>query len=567
MRRGVKLRARAHRRAVASDLQEIPSSCRRGHCGWACFSVAVSLQTIRSRREIGWEAPLKNTGLRVLVEEQAALRRVATLVARESAPEEVFAAVTDEVARLLDAEMSNMARYEPDGAFTIVGSVGSAEVVKERWSIGGRWPLGGNNTTTLVFETGRPARIDTFGAASGEHLERVREVGFRSAVAVPIIVEGRLWGVIGVATTRAKPLPDDTETRLSSFTELVGTAIANAESRAGLARLADEQAALHRIATLVAGGVPPEQVFSAVTEEVERLLPVDFARMERYEPDDAFTVLASAGSTTRHFPAGSRLSLGGKNVTTIVFETHSPARIDNYADHSSGPVGDTASEAGISSAVGAPIMVEGHLWGVIVVASTVNPSLPGDIEARLGSFTELVVTAIANAQSRADLTASRNGDPNVGELMAEALQHAEQANHELSELAHGILPSVLTREGLLAGVRALVSRMSLPVSVDVAVPRLPAGVEATAYFVVSEALTNVVKHANADRAEVMARVERGMLRIEVRDDGVGGARLRDSTGLHGLEDRVSALNGRLAVESSPGKGTCVYALLPVPEAV
>ncbi len=302
---------------------------------------------------------MTGAGLRELAEEQAALRRVATLVAGAAAPEEVFAAVTEEVARLLVAELSNMVRYEPDGSFTIVGSVG---VLRKHWPIGSRWPLGGNNTTTLVFETARPARIETFEEATGEHLERVSEVGLGSGVAVPIIVEGRLWGVIGVATTRARPLPVDTEARLSSFTALVAMAIANAESRAGLARLAEEQAALRRIATLVARGVPPEQVFAVVTEEVERLLPVDFARMERYEPDDTFTVLASAGSTTEPFPAGSRLSLGGKNVTTTVFETHSPARIDNYADNSSGPLGASASGAGIRSAVGAPITVEGHLW-------------------------------------------------------------------------------------------------------------------------------------------------------------------------------------------------------------
>ena len=161
------------------------------------------------------------------------------------------------------------------------------------------------------------------------------------------------------------------------------------------------------------------------------------------------------------------------------------------------------------------------------------------------------------------LRALQNGDDaNVGELMAEALQHAEQANSELSELAHGILPSVLTREGLRAGARALVSRMSLPVSVDVAVERLPAGVEATAYFVVSEALTNVVKHARADAAAVIAQVDGGVLRIEIRDDGAGGAHAGDSTGLHGLEDRVSALDGHLVVESPPGQGTRVSAELP-----
>jgi signal transduction histidine kinase len=99
--------------------------------------------------------------------------------------------------------------------------------------------------------------------------------------------------------------------------------------------------------------------------------------------------------------------------------------------------------------------------------------------------------------------------------------------------------------------------------VDIAVQRLPAGVEATAYFVISEALTNVVKHACADGAGVTARVADGELRVEIHDDGIGGARGGDTTGLGGLEDRVSASGGRLVVESPPGGGTRVFALLPI----
>jgi len=157
-----------------------------------------------------------------------------------------------------------------------------------------------------------------------------------------------------------------------------------------------------------------------------------------------------------------------------------------------------------------------------------------------------------------------NADANAGELVTEALRHAEEANSELRELAHGILPAALSRGGLRAGVEALVSRVSLPVSVEVSVERLPAGVEATAYFVVSETLTNVVKHAQAHGAAVTARVERGELRVEVRDDGIGGARAGHGTGLGGLEDRVSAMGGRLLLDSPPGGGTRVFAVMPVP---
>ena len=176
---------------------------------------------------------------------------------------------------------------------------------------------------TIVFETARSARIDSLADVSGPMGVAARESGIRAAVGTPILVEGRLWGVVIAGSTQDEPLPPRTEARLASFTELVATAIANAESQAGLARLAEEQAALRRVATLVAGGRAPDEVFAAVTAEVERLLPVDFAHLGRYEPDGTITVLATCGSTAEHFPVGRRWRLGGKNLTTIVFETHS----------------------------------------------------------------------------------------------------------------------------------------------------------------------------------------------------------------------------------------------------
>jgi signal transduction histidine kinase len=544
---------------------------------------------------------LNGAGLRGLGEEQAALRRVATLVARGVPAGELFRAVTEEVRRVLSTEYAHLIRYGTDDMATVLAAFGRTDDILPA---GTQLELGGSNATTLVFETGRSARIDNYGETSGPFAVPARGHEVRSSVATPILVEARLWGVMVVGGSEEQPLPADTEARLADFTELVGTAIANAETAAGLARLADEQAALRRVATLVARGTPPAEVFAAVTEEVRRLLVVELATMVRYEPNGAFTIVGNVGSVGKHWAVGSRWPVGGNNTTTLVFETARPARVKNF-DEASGAHIDRAREVGIRSAVGTPIIVEGRLWGGLSVGSTCDV-LPPDTEARLSSFTELVATAIANAESRAELTASRarivaaadesrrrierdlhdgaqqrlvhtvivqqlalraleNGDANVGELMAEALRHAEQANYELSELAHGILPSVLTREGLRAGVQALVSRMSLPVSVNISAERFPAGVEATAYFVVSEALTNVVKHARADRAGVTARVDRGVLRIEIYDEGVGGAHVQDSTGLHGLEDRVSALDGHLVVESPLGRGTRVYALLPVPD--
>ena len=572
----------------SSEEQPLPADTEARLAGFTEL-IATAIANAESRAELAR-----------LAEEQGALRHVATLVAQGTPQEDVLAAVTEEVARLFPADWTVMCRYLPDDAFTIVASVGS---LGRPWPVGGRWPLGGNNAATLVFESGRPVRIENYAGVTGDHIDKAREDGIRSTVATPIIVEGRVWGLIGVATAREASFPADTEARLCAFTELVATAIANGESRAELALLVEQQAALRRVATLVAQGPSPEKVFLAVTDEIGRLLAADMSHMVRYESDDTFTVIARSGARA-HFPVGSRWPLGAKNtLTAIILETGRPARVNSYAGFT-GPLADEVRAGGVRSSVAAPIIVEGRVWGLVGISSVRDDPPPADTEARLASFTELVATAVANTESRAELTASRrrlvaaaddsrrrierdlhdgaqqrlvhtvilqklalralqNGDANLGELMTEALRHTEEAQFELRELAHGILPAALTRGGLRAGVESLVSRVSLPVSVEVTVERLPAGVEATAYFVISEALTNVVKHAHATGAEVIARVEDGKLRIEVRDDGIGGA--RGQAGLEGLKDRVSALGGHFELDSPTGGGTRVCALLPAPQ--
>jgi PAS domain S-box-containing protein len=367
----------------------------------------------------------------------------------------------------------------------------------------------------------------------------------------------------------------------------------------------EEQAALRHVATLVARGAPPEDVFAAVTEEIGQLLPVDASSMGRYESDDTVTFVGSWGKVAvpGAVPVGSRWALGGKNVSTLVGRAAHAARVDGYAD-SSDALDVAVRRTGVRSSVGTPIVVEGRVWGLVIVGSTLQTPLPADTEARLANFTELVATAIANAESRAALAASRarivaaadetrrrierdlhdgaqqrlvhavivlkfalralrHGEADAGELVAEALRHAEQANSELRELAHGILPSALALGGLRAGVESLVSRVSLPVRVEVSVDRLPASVEATAYFVISEALTNVVKHAHAARATVTARAENGHLHLEIRDDGIGGADPGRGSGLVGLSDRIEALGGRLEVTSPTGRGTTLLIEIPV----
>jgi signal transduction histidine kinase len=372
------------------------------------------------------------------------------------------------------------------------------------------------------------------------------------------------------------------------------------QSRDELGSLLAEQAALRRLATLVARGAAPAEVFAVTATEVCRLLGTDATALARYEPDGTAAVLALETDADLPVSVGTRVTLEGDNAMGAVLRTGRAARQDSF-ESTTGRIADIAREGRMVTSVGAPIMVEGQLWGVVVV-STRDRSLPADTERRLVDFTELVATAIANADGRAQLVASRarlltagdearrqvvrdlhdgaqqrlvqtivtlklaqraaqsDGEP-AEALLAEALDEAENANAELRELAQGILPAVLTRGGLRAGVDGLVSRLRVPVSVDVPDERFPPEVEASAYFVVAEALTNVVKHSGARSAEVRAWEEGAVLHVDVRDDGVGGARL-DGSGLLGLTDRVAALGGRLQVESPAGGGTRVAATLP-----
>jgi signal transduction histidine kinase len=311
--------------------------------------------------------------------------------------------------------------------------------------------------------------------------------------------------------------------------------------QARLRQIADEQAALRRVATLVARGAAPEEVFTAVAGEVGQLLPVDQAALCRYEPEGTLTFVSQWGSVTARFPVGSRWILGGRNVGTLVFQTGRPARVDYSARRSSGPLGVGIREAGLRSAIGTPIIVEGRLWGTISVASQREQPLPADTEARLVSFTELVATAIANADSRAELMASRarivaaadesrrriERDLHDGtqqplvtllldveavqamappELEGELSRIAEQVTDVLDqvrEISRGIHPAILSEGGLTLALKALARRSAVPVELDLRTGRrLMDHVEVAAYYAVSEALANAAKHARASAVHV-----------------------------------------------------------------
>jgi signal transduction histidine kinase len=413
-----------------------------------------------------------------------------------------------------------------------------------------------------------------------------------SLLAVPIVSRGTLQALLVLEN---RLIRDAFTTERLDVVKLIAGQLAvsldNAQLYADYRGIADEQAALRRVATLVAEGPPPTAVFDAVATEMQRLLDADGVTLGRFEPDDEITVVAHRGSEGWDLPYGTRFSQedssgtdGGRSVRR--------SSIDN-----------DLQEQGVSSSVEASIIVEGRLWGVAVVYWTRVESPPADTEERIGQFAKLLETAIANADSREQLLASRarllvaaddarrrvvgdlhdgaqqrlvyaivslklahralqRDDAEAESLVGAALDAAEQANKELRELAHGILPTMLTRGGLHAAVSAVVTRLDVPTDVDILAERFPPEIEANAYFIVAEALTNIVKHADATRANVRISMERGMLRVEVRDDGIGGADPH-SHGLVGMSDRVAALGGRLELESQPGTGTTVVVTLPI----
>lgn len=361
------------------------------------------------------------------------------------------------------------------------------------------------------------------------------------------------------------------------------------------ADLAETQRSLRRLATLIARGAPPEEVFAATTNEALRHFGSGTARMIRFELDGTATLLANAGSVGPHVRVDEQWTgYPATGLTATVRNTGRAARVDSYYDV---PGGDPYVQEGLTSAVGMPIHVDGRLWGLIAVGSGSGP-LPPDTEQRMTEFTDLIATAVANAQSRAELMASRQRlvaasddirrrierdlhDGAQQRLVALALrlrtlsENVHDANDvrsefaavsdellgltdDLREIAHGIFPANLSRSGLGPTLRALGRRSAVPAQIAVQVnDRLPESIETAAYYVVSEALVNAAKHAGASVVQIDIRTVADALRIDVRDDGVGGANPECGSGLTGLRDRVEALGGTLVVTSPVGQGTTI----------
>ncbi len=538
-------------------------------------------------------SPPATDDVRRLADEQAALRRVATFVAAASDPRTVFGIVTREASQLLDLPVLTLMRFEPDGTATVVAAASNRP-----FPVGASVPLDGPSVIATIRETGQSTRVDSYEGLPGIVAARLRAAGARAGYGVPIVVHGRLWGAMAAVETAAVPL-EDAEERLANFTDLIGIAISNAQARDDLGRLAAEQASLRRVATLVARGSTGEGLFSVVAAEVQKLFDVPDVAIVRYELRDVVVVGTAGGNA--FIPVGGRWSLDGPSVCAQVLDSGRPARMDEYRGLG-GAVAATAKRAGFQSVAGAPIIVDGRVWGAIVVVSSSDP-LPDGSEARVAAYTELVATAISNATTHAELLASRarivaagdearrrverdlhdgiqqrlialaldvqtvraevsdNGSPPPAGLERLAID-IESVLEAVREISQGLHPALLARRGLRPSIQVLARRSPIPVELSVTGPRLPGHVEVATYYVVSEALTNAIKHSDASAITIEIKSTEQGLRAFVQDDGIGGAVVGVGTGLRGLIDRIDALGGTLVVNSPAAGGTRVEIALP-----
>lgn len=373
--------------------------------------------------------------------------------------------------------------------------------------------------------------------------------------------------------------------------------------RDSLVAVVAEQAALHRVASLVATGAPTADVFAAVVAEVEPIMASDATVLLRFDGSCTATMVASQQRVEGGRPVGSSWSFEGDELVqgfTTVEGTPHAGSIATAA----GPTADMLRDRGMRSMVGAPITVEGRIWGAIIVVWLQDVDDPTAAGHQVGEFTELVGTAVANAHSRDQLAASRarivvaadearrrierdihdgaqqrlislglelrlaqmsvTDDP---ELTKQELQRLgdslTEAVESLQELARGIHPAILSHGGLAPALEGLARRSPVPATVrTTAERRVGESVEVAAYYVVSEALTNVAKHAVATSVTIDLDIDDELLRIVVSDDGVGGADAGAGSGLVGLRDRIEAVGGHLGVESRPGEGTTLHVTMP-----
>jgi signal transduction histidine kinase len=393
----------------------------------------------------------------------------------------------------------------------------------------------------------------------------------------------------------------------AALTSLLLAAVTAERTRAARAlRAAEgEQAALRRVATVVAAETSPSRVFAQVTEEVAKLLGLPAASVMQFDgPHTARVAGAWSADGRLRFPVGATLDLDADTVVGKVRRTGSPQRVERYED-AAGALARDVRGFGYRAGVAAPVSVGGRLWGVLVAVSASDEPLPHDVEERLCDFADLLAQALANADAYQKLAASRtrvvevadaerrrlernlhdgaqqrlvsvalqltmvakrleSDPPAARELLSTAREDLSYGLADLRELARGIHPAVLTERGLGPALDALFARAPFPVEIArMPDERLAPAVEAAAYYVIAESVANVGKYADASHATVSVERSNGSATVTVADDGVGGADPARGSGLGGLAARVEALNGHLEIESPPGQGTRITAEIPL----
>jgi signal transduction histidine kinase len=522
-------------------------------------------------------------------EEQAALRRVAMLLAAGASEHDLAVAVASEIGALFGAELASTMRWDGD-TLRVIGDW--AEEPREREESGRTFAYGGDTITARIIETAAPARVDSAADLQTEFARRRwADLGLKASIGAPIVVDGSVWGVVTAFRTRPDdPFEPGDEERLRDYAALLAQAIVNAEARRETAQLVAEQSTLRRIATLVAAGCPQSEVLAVVTSEAGVLFDATTVTISRWSgaPDEVIALALWDDRDPAPVGFGSiRLDRAGPTVT--VLETGVASRSEHE--------------------IAAPVILSRTLLGALTATRVGGRPFRAGDEVRLRSFADLAAQSIANEQAQTELRASRarivraadesrqqlernlhdgaqqrlvslslalrliesklQTDPaRAHELVTSAREELALALEELRELARGLHPAILTDRGLVPALEALAERSPVPVELQLELDeRLPEQCEAAIFYVVSESLTNIAKYAHATAAYVRVAVDEKRVVAAVTDDGVGGADPDRGSGLRGLADRVSALDGLFEIESSPGRGTTVRAALPVRQAV
>ncbi|WP_127504629.1 GAF domain-containing protein [Actinoplanes solisilvae] len=529
-----------------------------------------------------------------LAREHAALRRVATLVARTAEPEKIWDVVLDELGELCDAPLSSLVRFESADAVTVIAARTPAGPVD---GLPSRWPAAGNTISAKVAAQHAVVRIDWSGV-EGAIGEIVRErTSLRTSIMAPVFDQGELWGGLAVHAPKEQFLAADTERRLAGFAELVSTALANATARAEVRRIAEEQATIRRIATLVARQAPPAEICQTVADALAALFEVEDMRLFRYDPGDEVTVVGSHGLMAGDYPVGSSHRLLAGTAVDLVRRDGVTTRLDGYDDIAGEPA-SAARTAGLRSTVACPVFVGDRLWGALAMASLQPGRIPDRVLPPISDCVDLIATAIHNAEAEERLLASRarivaatdearrrferdlhDGaqqrlvslslelratETLAGEALRTATHELDAILTDLRDLSRGLHPAMLSEGGLPSAVRSLVRRCPTPVRL--VLPDTWANVsevaEIACYYVVAEALTNVAKHASASAVDLELTLDDQGVRVTVADDGVGGVDTGAGSGVIGIADRLETLGGSLSVISPPGGGTTLVAKLP-----